>query len=225
MNQLEMRVAKLEKNLMLYRMFFVLISLGGLSAVLMSSGKKDAVPDVIQAKSFQVIDDYGTTIATLGKDKGNGSLTTYSSGGKKLVSLITSDGGAGGINTFDNDGDLLFKVTRTAGGGGYMALCNESSKEIVEYGVTDGQSGYMRINDKYGDKLAWFTYTEGGGGYLALLNNNQETIRFSTPEAGGRVGISNKRSKRVVYIGTQESLDGNITISTSNGETLGSIPK
>lgn len=101
---------------------------------------------------------------------------------------------------------------------------DESSKEIVEYGVTDGQSGYMRINDKYGDKLAWFTYTEGGGGYLALLNNNQEPFAF-LPEAGGRVGISNKRSKRVVYIGTQESLDGNITISNSNGETLGSIPK
>lgn len=117
MNQLEMRVAKLEKNLMLYRMFFVLISLGGLSAVLMSSGKKDAVPDVIQAKSFQVIDDYGTTItATLGKDKGNGSLTTYSSGGKKLVSLINFRWWCRWYQYFsDNDGDLLFKVTRTTG--------------------------------------------------------------------------------------------------------------
>ena len=83
----------------------------------------------------------------------------------------------------------------------------------------------MNINDKFGDKLAWITYTADGGGYFALLNNNLETIRFSTPEAGGRIGISNKRNKRVAYMGTQENLDGNITIYDNNAAILGSLPK
>ena len=225
MTNLENRISKLESQLRVYRMFFGVIIVGTCAAVLMSSGKKNAVPDLIQAKSFQVVDDNGSTIAILGKDKGNGSLTTFTPGGSKLVSLFTSEGGAGGINTFDNDGDVLFKVTRTTGGGAYLGLFNEDAKEIAEFGVTDGKSGYMRVNDKYGDKLAWITYTEGGGGYFALLNNNQETIRLSTPDQGGRLGMSNKRSKRVVFIGTQDNLDGNISIYNSNSETLGSIPK
>src|SRR5437879_857642 len=120
MNQLEQRVSALEKSLRAYRIFFGSAVVLLIAAVLMSSGKKPAVPDRLQAKAFEVVDDYGNVIVELNKDKGNGSVSTYSSSGKKLVSLFTSEGGAGGINTFDTDGDVLFKVTRTSGGDGYL---------------------------------------------------------------------------------------------------------
>jgi hypothetical protein len=225
MQLLEQRIEKLEKSLKMYKLFFSGIFITGFAFLLISSGKKNAVPEVLQAKSFQVVDNNMTTLATLGADKGNGSLATYTPAGKKLVHLFTSEGGAGGINTFDNDGDVLFKLTRTEGGGAYLGLFNEDVKEIVEFGNTTNKSGYMNINDKFGDKLAWITYTADGGGYFALLNNNLETIRFSTPDAGGRIGISNKRNKRIAYMGTQENLDGNVTIYDNNTTILGSIPK
>lgn len=225
MNQLEQRVQKLEKNLRNYRIIFGTGIIAICTFTLMSSGTKNQfVPDRIQAKSFQVVDDNGKVIALLGEDKGNGSLTTYNARGRKLVDLFTSEGGAGGINTFDDDGDVIFKVTRTKSGGAYMGMFNSEAKEIVEFGVTEGESGYFKVNDKYGDKLAWITYTEDGGGYFALLNNNKETIRLSTPDAGGRIGISNKKGNRNVYIGTQDNQDGNITISNASGSKLGSIP-
>ncbi len=225
MNQLEQRVQKLEKNLRNYRIIFG-IGICAICAVsLMASGTKNQfVPDKIQAKSFQVVNNNGKVIAELGEDKGNGSLTTYNTSGQKLVDLFTSEGGAGGINTFDDDGDVLFKVTRTSSGGAYMGMFNSDAKEIVEFGVTEGESGYFKVNDKYGDKLAWITYTEDGGGYFALLNNNKETIRLSTPNVGGRIGLSNKKGNRNIYIGTQENQDGNITISNAAGSKLGSIP-
>lgn len=156
--------------------FLVEYSLQVLPFLLILPVKKMQIAEVIQAKSFQVVDNNMTTLATLGSDKGNGSLATYTPAGKKLVYLFTSEGGAGGINTFDNDGDVLFKVTRTQGGGAYLGLFNEDAKEIVEFGNTTNKSGYMNINDKFGDKLAWITYTADGGGYFALLNNNLETI-------------------------------------------------
>ena len=225
MNQVEQRVAQLEKNLRTYRIFFGLAITAMIAITFISSTKKQFVPDRIQAKSFQVLDEDGNMIAELGKEKGNGSLITYKSSGKKLVSLFTSEGGAGGINTFDDDGDVLFKVTRTSGGGGYMALFNGDAKEIAELGITTDESGYFKVNDKYGEKLAWITYTESGGGYFALLNNNIETIRLSTPDVGGRIGISNRKNNRIAYMGTQDDQDGNLTISNANGSSLGSIPK
>jgi hypothetical protein len=227
MNHLEQRVASLEKSVKWYRIFFGIGITAMCTLALMSNSEKNFVPERLQAKSFQVVDDNGNVVGELGidKTKGNGFLTTSTPSGQKLIHLFTSDGGAGGINTFDSDGDVIFKVTKTSGGGGYLGLFNNNKKEIAEFGVTDNQSGYMRICDKYGDKLAWITYTEGGGGYFALLNNNQETIRFSTPDAGGRIGLSNKRNKRIAFIGTQDNLDGNITIFNSNSESMGSIPK
>ncbi len=224
MNQLEQRVAQLEKNLRAYRIFFGSSIIVILAVFLMASGKKSQVPDVIKAKAFEVVNDNGTTIVEINKENGNGQVSTYTPAGKRLVSLFTSSGGAGAINTFDTDGDVLFKVTRTQEGGGYMALFNSAQKEIAEFGVTTGESGYFNLNDRNGNKIAWLTYTEGGGGYFSLLNNNVETVRLSSPEAGGRVGVYNKNNIRIGYIGTQDNLDGNITLWNSLGSRSGGLP-
>lgn len=225
MTQLEQRVTKLEKKLQHYRIFFMIMITAIFTITLMSAGKNNPISEVLKANSFQVVDDNGRVIAELGKSNGNGSLITYTPTGKKLVGLFTSEGGSGSLSTFDADGDILFGLGRTSGGGGYMALYNADSKEIAEFGVTNSQGGYMKINDKFSDKLALITNTIDGGGYFSLLNNNTEKIRLSTPDAGGRIGISNKRNKRVAYIGAQDNQDGNITIYNSNEETIGSIPK
>ncbi|HMI78122.1 MAG TPA: hypothetical protein VK484_04980, partial [Ferruginibacter sp.] len=134
------------------------------------------------------------------------------------------EGGGGAINTFDTDGDVMFKVTRTTEGGGYLALYNGRQQEVAELGVTTGETGYFNLNDRNGDKIAWMTFTENGGGYFSLWNNSTETIRLSTPSAGGRIGVYNKTNTRVGYMGTQESQDGNITIWNSNGSRTGGVP-
>ncbi len=225
MQQLEQRVMKLERSLKYYRLFFTVIVIGTFSVILMSSGNKYNVPELVQAKTFEVVDNNGKVIAKFGQEKGNGTLTTYSGAGNKLVSLITTEGGAGGINTFDDRGQLTFKVTNTKGGGGYFALYNDQQKEVVEYGVTNASSGYFRVNDRYGDKLAWLTYVEGGGGYFSLSNNGEETLSLAASGGGGRISAYNKKNKRIAYMGSQDSQDGNLTIFNSDGTISGSIPK
>ena len=117
MNQIEQRISKLEKSLRMYRLFFGTSVILLIAVVLMSSGKKNDVPDLVKAKAFQVVDDNGKVLLLLNKEKGNGQMATYSSSGERLVRLFTSDGGAGAINTFDANGTLNFKVTRTTEGG------------------------------------------------------------------------------------------------------------
>ena len=147
MNPIEARLARLEKSLKYYRLFFGTSIIVLIAVAMMSSGKKADVPDLIKAKAFEVVDDGGNVLLLLNKERGNGQVATYSTSGKKLVRLFTSDGGAGAINTFDANGNLNFKVTRTTEGGGYMALYNSDVNEVMEAGVTTSNAGYIQLND------------------------------------------------------------------------------
>ncbi len=225
MNQIELRVLKLEKNLKAYRLIFASCAVLFFSFILMSSGKKNGdIPDVIKAKAFQVVDDNGNVLLLLNKEKGNGQVATYSTGGQKLVRLFTSEGGAGAINTFDNNGNLNFKVTKTTEGGGYMALYNSDVQEIFEVGATKTDAGYLQLNDKNAKKLVWLTRTANGGGYMSLSNNEIETVVMSTPEVGGRLSIYNNNDSRIGYFGTQDDKSCNLSVYNNSNKRIGGFP-
>jgi hypothetical protein len=221
---IEQRVAQLEKNLRFYKIAFIGIAILAFGFIFMSFDKRNAVPDLLQAKVIQVVDDKGHVLVNLNNASGNGSISTYTPTGTKLVDLFTTDGGAGGINTFSKSGELIFKLTNTTTGGAYLALFNGEGSAIHEMGVTTMESGYFRINDRYGKKLAWMTYTQDGGGYFSLSKDDKEYFRLSTPDVGGRMGIYNKTGTRITYMGAQDTQDGNITVWNTSGTRLGGIP-
>ncbi|MDP4264143.1 MAG: hypothetical protein Q8941_16565 [Bacteroidota bacterium] len=222
---LEQRVMQLEKNIRFCHFCFAGLVLVLASFIILSFNNRKSAPDVIEAKAFHVVDERGNTLVELNKEDGNGQISTFTPAGKRLVSLFTTDGGTGGLNTFDKNGQVLFKVTNTTEGGGYMALFNSEGKEVTELGVTDIESGYMKLNNRYGNKLVWMTYTQDGGGYLSLSKEGQEMIRLSTPAIGGRMGIYNNSNTRVIYMGTQDNKDGNVTIWNSAGTRSGGLPQ
>lgn len=224
MNQIEQRIVRLEKSLRTYRLLFGFSIVAIFSVVLMSSGKKADVPDIVKAKAFQVVDDDGNVLVLINKERGNGQMATYSTKGQKLVRLFTSDGGAGAINTFDPSGRLNFKVTRTTEGGGYMALYNSAENEVMEVGVTKSDAGYLQINDNAGTKLGWLTKASGGGGYLSLSANGKEALVLSSSSIGGRLSIYNGLEKRVGYMGSEDDENGYLSVSDKYGSRKGSIP-
>jgi hypothetical protein len=224
MTQLEQRVIKLEKNLRAYRIFFGVSVIILLAFVLMSSGKKDEIPDLIKAKAFQVVDNSGNTVVLINKEKGSGQMTTYSSSGQKLVRLFTSEGDAGAINTFDARGNLNFKITNTTTGGGYLAIYNPDLKEVVELGVLRSSDGYVQINDNYGSKLAKITATTEGGGHFSLTRAGKETITISAATAGGRLSIYDNSEFRIGYFGAQNDKSCNLSVYNNSGTRIGGFP-
>ena len=224
MNQIEQRLARLEKSLRYYRLFFGTTVIALFAVILMSSGKKTDVPDLVKAKAFQVVDDNGNILLQLNKEKGNGQVSTYSDNGTRLVRLFTSEGGAGAINTFDGNGKLNFKVTKITEGGGYMALYNSEEKKVMEAGSIVGNAGYFQINDHNEKKIAWITEVTNGGGSLSLFNKELGSIFLEAQEAGGRVSIYNKGNTRIGYLGTQDNQDGNLSIYSSSNVRLGGVP-
>lgn len=224
MNQIEQRISRLEKSLKVYRIFFGTAVITLIAVMLMSSGKKTEVPDLIKAKAFQVVDDDGNVILLLNKEKDNGQVVTFSQSGQKLVRLFTSEGGAGAINTFDKNGKLNFKVTKITEGGGFMALYNSEEKEILEAGSIIGNAGYLQINDHNAKKIAWITEVTNGGGSLSLYANDQGSIFLEAQSAGGRISVYNKGNTRIGYLGAQDNQDGNLSIYNNYGTRMGGVP-
>ena len=224
MSQLEQRISRLEKNLRYYRIFFGTSVIALIAVLLISSGKKTEVPDLIKAKAFQVVDDDGNVLLLMNKEKDNGQVVTYSGSGQKLVRLFTSEGGAGAINTFDKTGKLNFKVTKITEGGGYMALYNSEENEVMEAGSIIGNAGYMQINNHNGKKIAWITEVSNGGGSLSLYNKELGSIFLEAQDAGGRVSIYNKGNTRIGYLGTQDNQDGNLSVYNNTGSRMGGVP-
>ena len=224
MNQIEQRISSLEKSLKFYRIFFSVSIIALIAVLLMSSGKKTEVPDLIKAKAFQVVDDDGNVLCLLNKEKNNGSVYTYSANGTKLVQLFTSVGGAGAINTFAGNGKLNFKVTQITDGGGYMALYNSDQNEILEAGSIIGNAGYLQVNDHNAKKIAWITEVKDGGGSLSLFANDMGMIFLEAQGVGGRVSIYNKGNTRIGYLGAQDNQDGNLSVYNNAGSRMGGVP-
>jgi hypothetical protein len=195
-----------------------------IAAVLMSSGKKDEIPDLVKAKAFQVVDDRGNVLLLLNKEKGAGQLATYSSSGQKLVRLFTSESDAGAINTFDNKGNLNFKITNTSTGGGYMAIYNPDLKEIVELGALKTSDGYIQVNDTYGNKLARITANTEDGGHISVAKNGKDLVTITAAEPGGRLSIYDNAEFRVGYFGTQNNKSCNLSVYDNNKTRIGGFP-
>lgn len=224
MNPLEQRLQKLEKTLGMYRMVFSSSMIILIAVVLISSGKKDEVPDIIKAKAFQVVDNSGNVLVLINKEKGSGQLATYSSNGQKLVRLFTSESNAGAINTFDPNGNLNFKITNNVKGGGYLAMYNTALKEVVELGVLNTSDGYLQVNDNNGDKLAKLTATTEGGGHFSLTKAGKETLTMSAATPGGRFSIFDNNEVRIGYFGAQSDKSCNLSVYNNSGTRIGGFP-
>ena len=224
MNPIEIRLNLLEKKLRRYQLIFGLFIMAIVTVFITSFSGRNEVPDIIQAKKFQLVDNNGSILLEMNKESGNGSITTYTPSGKKLVRLFTSTSGCGAINSFNADGDVIFKVTNTTDQGGYLSLFNKETKEIVELGKTELGSGYLQINNKEGNKLVWLTTATDGSGYLSVFGNGNENIKLNGSGKGGRIGVYNNSNTRVCYIGAEENSDGYISTYNSAGTKLGSLP-
>ena len=103
MSTLEQRMEKMEKTIRNYRIAFVAVFLPAI-VLIFSFAHKDPVSDIVKAKTFQVVDDYGAVLATLTSKSNAGQLIISDSRGNKLINMLRSDGGTGAIAVFDDKG-------------------------------------------------------------------------------------------------------------------------
>lgn len=182
MNDLEIRVAALERANRRYRLFFGVIALAAVTAVI--SGAGGGVPDKVQAKAFEVVNDSGTVLATMNIYQGNGAVSTMNAQGKYLTDIVPTKSGAGGIVTYDGAEHQNLKITDVAGGGGSLVINNASGEGVLDIGHNNLGAGSLTCRNKDGKKIVLVTSdTEHSGAILTYDTAEKQTARMP---AGGQ---------------------------------------
>ena len=128
------RIASLETQVRTLRRMLLgvlgLVAAGGLVA----ASSMQSVPDLIQAKTFEVVNDEGQVFVLISGSttqpnstksvQQGGIISTYNSQGKKLILMGMNDHGSGGIQTLNNKGNTLVSLSTNTQGEGTILTQN-----------------------------------------------------------------------------------------------------
>ena len=129
------------------------------------------VPDVIRARSFEVVNEEVTPVVRLHADfDGNGAVATSSAKGTTLVELSANEGGDGIVQTSSPNGTRLVELKSTEGGndGAVVTSSAKGTPLVVLSGDEDG--GAFLLNNKTDDTVIHMHADEYGHGYLGVFD-------------------------------------------------------
>jgi hypothetical protein len=173
---IEARMVKMERSLRFYRSIFFLSSLVIAFLVISSFKDKQAVPDRLQAKSFEVVDDYGNVLVKVAAYKEAGAVTTYTKGGKTLVDILKNVDGNGAVVGFNSSNAIAYRLTGTDKGGGVLDIYNGNGKEVVYAGPTTSNGGLITIYNASGNQVVTTGQTGEQNGVINIYNRNNNRI-------------------------------------------------
>ena len=188
------------------------IALGAVVVVggLMAATGVRSVPDVIQAKKFEVVNDEGKSVVVLRSIQGHG--------------LIASN---------DKNGVLTFVVVNAVGKGGVfegsMQTLNSKGQKLVELGATTGGNGFVKTQNGKGQTLVELSATTDGEGVVTTQNGKGQTLvkLAATVDGEGAIQTQNGKGQALVKLGVSASGNGSVTTENGKGQTLvrlGSTP-
>ena len=114
----------------------MLLGVFGLVAAgaLLAATSMQSIPDLIQAKTFEVVNDDGQVFVRVSGSstqpnssksvQTGGIISTYNSQGKNLILMGMNDGGSGGIQTLNNKGNTLVSLSTNLAGEGTIITEN-----------------------------------------------------------------------------------------------------
>ncbi|MCP4833438.1 MAG: hypothetical protein GY895_01620, partial [Phycisphaera sp.] len=114
------------------------ITLGAVVVVggLMAATGVRSVPDVIQAKRFEMVNDEGKVLVMMNsvfyQGQHYGFVTTLDGEGQALVELGAKVGGEGSVTTKDGKGQTLVVLGATEDGEGLVKTQNGKGQTLVE---------------------------------------------------------------------------------------------
>ena len=116
MQSVEARVLKLEQSMRSWKRTAVvsLVMLVGIAA-LGAQPLPTYIPEVMHARRFDVVNEKGTVVASIGIVRGNGSVALYNTEGKlQLLAAGSTDGGD--LSLCDGERQVVFAGSASDGG-------------------------------------------------------------------------------------------------------------
>ena len=224
----------------------VVVVVGGLMA---ATGVR-SVPDVIQAKKFEVVNDEGkvtvvlnsvfhneehygfvTTLNSRGMDlaqmgvsmSGEGAFATLNGKGQRLVG-ITSGPGGGTVTTMNANGKPLVQLSATTGGNGVVNTQNGKGQTLVELGATVQGNGMAKTLNAKGSVLTKLGELDGRGSIQTQNGKGQTLLRIVSNEMGGSIICVNQAGKDVAVVGCHPQDGSGVVVTTdSQGNEITSM--
>ena len=165
------------------------------------------VPEVIQAKRFQVVNDEGNVIvemnSVLHEGEHYGFVTTRNGKGQRLVALGATFEGNGVVTTENGKGQDLVRLGATTEGEGMVTTENGKGQTLVELGVTTGGEGMVSTENGKGQSLVRLGATTGGQGMVKTENGKGQTlVELGATKNGGSVTTENGKGQTLVSLST-----------------------
>ena len=148
--QNEDRINILETQIRSLKRIVCLVCCLLVAGVAISATRYQGVPDVIHAKSFEVVNDDGTAIVQLGTSTaGLGIIRTMNNRGQEIVRLGVTVSGKGVIKTMNGNGEVLVQLGVNTDGQGIIKTMNGDGSALVLLGGSrSGQGGVWTFSDE-----------------------------------------------------------------------------
>ena len=165
MKRLENRIARLETANRRYLVLLLLLGFAFVARVGMA-GADESVPEVIRAKSFEVVGDKGQVFIRLHREAANSHIGLYNNQESPVISLMA--GAWGSIMTRDSDGHRLVMMHKITGGGGSLTIG----------GVNEGRPAVTLVGGRPGGSVRVMS-SEPGSPVIVLGADDQGAGRIS----------------------------------------------
>jgi len=174
------------------------------AGIVVGATSLQTVPDVIQAKKFEVVNDEGVAVVTLDSFQESGVIHTTDSLGDKVFVVVAeknlSGVSIGTVTTLNGKGQTLVRLSANTGGG-TVTTENGKSQTLVQLGSNiDGEGAVT---------------TENGKG--------QTLVRLSASPSGGMVTTENGKGQTLVQLAGLNG-DGVILTANDKGEITSTTP-
>jgi hypothetical protein len=121
-----------------------------IAGVIVSATSLQTVPDVIQAKKFEVVNDEGKAVAILAGASEGGTFTILNNEGQKFASIVAKVFG-GDCHFYNKDNGSAVWIGAGPMGAGILALNNRFNNPCVLMGSDIKGNGVIRTVDTKGE--------------------------------------------------------------------------
>jgi hypothetical protein len=158
-SDLIIRLRKLEKSQARYRAAFLVTAT--LTIGLCVVGAKPKADDVIQAKTFEVVNDSNQVMARFTSTNGKGEFHTFRADGSPLVSIFSSDDDSGRLETYNAKGKVNNILCSSSTGSGSLVINNTLGTPAVQLTASVEKNGGMWVYNTAGTAIADVTASSG----------------------------------------------------------------
>jgi hypothetical protein len=185
------------------------VAIGGLMAA------ASMVPDVVQAKKLEILDEQGKVVVAIDASKAGGQVNLWNAAGHNTMRIGTNDQG-GDIAIWNNDGRSVFGAFATPAGA-ELATWNAQGRSMWRTYPSE-QGGIMDIGAIGGKQSLRLSGQKIGGSMQLFGSDGAEVMRASATPTGSELATMNAAGVAAMVVGTDELGDGRVSLADQSGQ-------